>query len=165
MAEFYPKSTVGLIPAAVGGTKISYWEPNDERGLYKEAIRKTKVAMKNGTLKGIVWQQGESDSHHLDDVTKYKEELIQLLNSFRKDLGNEELPIVIGGLGNFLRSAHASRLNDILKEVSSTMDNVGYSEASKLGHIGDNLHFNANAQRENGRHMADEMTRILKGID
>lgn len=158
MAIAYPGSTIGLIPAAVGGTKISYWKPDDESELFKEAVRKTKVAMINGNLKGIIWQQGESDSHNLYDVEKYKNDLIELINSFRNELG--DVPVVLGGLGNFLKSSYASEINEILKEIASTMKNVRYSDASKLGHIGDNLHFNTLAQRENGKNMALEMINI-----
>src|SRR5690606_7114688 len=63
MAAANPKVQIGLIPAAVGGTKISYWEPGNTRGLYEEALRKARVAMQYGTLKGIISQQGESDSN------------------------------------------------------------------------------------------------------
>lgn len=159
MAEANPKIKIGLIPAAVGGTKISYWEPGNSRGLYEEAIRKAKVAMKYGTLKGIVWQQGESDSN-TKDAPLYKERLLKLLTAFRKDLGNNNLPIVIGGLGDFLKSSQYKVVNKSLQETANEIGNAGFSEASTLGHIGDRLHFNSKAQRENGNNMAKAMLKL-----
>lgn len=161
MALKKPSSTIGLIPAAVGGTKISYWMPdNDEKGLYKEAIRKAKQAMHQGALKGILWQQGESDSYSMDDVSMYKARLITIINALRKDLGGENFPVVVGGLGNFLKGKYYKNINTILKEIADELPNVKFSEASTLGHIGDNLHFNAEAQRENGINMANAMLDI-----
>jgi len=161
MAEANSKVTIGLIPAAVGGTKISYWEPGNSRGLYEEAIRKAKAAMKYGTLKGIVWQQGESDSN-TKDAPLYKERLLKLLTAFRKDLGNNNLPIVIGGLGDFLKSSQYKVVNKALQEVAAEIGNAGFSEASTLGHIGDRLHFNSKAQRENGSNMAKAMLKLKR---
>lgn len=161
IAEAYPNRRVLLIPAAVGGTKISYWTPDNSRGLYREAIRKTNAAMRYGTLKGIVWQQGESDSNERD-APLYKQRLEALITSFRRDLGNDNLPVVVGGLGSFLRSEYYTVVNKALKETASELTNVAFSEASQLGHIGDSLHFNARAQRENGRNMAAGMRRLQR---
>lgn len=161
MAEASNRKKIGLIPAAVGGTKISYWEPGNSRGLYEEAIRKAKVSMKYGVLKGIIWQQGESDSN-TKDAPLYKERLLKLLTSFRRDLGSNNLPIVIGGLGDFLKSSQYKTVNKTLKEVADEIGNARFSEASTLGHIGDRLHFNTEAQRENGVKMAISMLEISK---
>jgi len=161
MADMNPDVKIGLIPAAVGGTKISYWEPGNERGLYEEALRKAKIAMESGRLKGIIWQQGESDSNE-KDAPLYKERLIRLMKSFRKDLGKEEVPIVFGGLGDFLKSKKFHIVNNALKDAADELPNVAFSEASKLGHIGDRLHFNAEAQHENGVNMAKAMRTLIE---
>ncbi|NGM63053.1 sialate O-acetylesterase [Sphingobacterium sp. SGG-5] len=161
MAANRKGTRIGLIPAAVGGTKISYWHPGGKRGLYEEAIRKAKVAMQQGKLKGIVWQQGESDSN-TKDAPLYKERLMALMQSFRKDLGNPDLPIVLGGLGDFLRRDTYKQVNQAIQEAANELGYAAYSEPSKLGHIGDNLHFNSSAQRENGKHMAEAMLGLLE---
>ncbi|MFD1628336.1 sialate O-acetylesterase [Pseudopedobacter beijingensis] len=161
MAEANPKVKIGLIPGAVGGTKISYWTPDNPRGLYQEAIRKAKVAMQKGELKGIIWQQGESDSN-MKDAPLYKERLLKLLTTFRKDLGDDKLPIVIGGVGDFLKSSQYKVVNKAMQEVADEIGNARFSEASTLGDIGDKLHFNSAAQRENGKNMATAMLKIKK---
>lgn len=155
------EAQIGLIPAAVGGTKIGYWEPGNNRGLYEEALRKAEVAMKKGELKGLLWQQGESDAN-TKDAPFYKQNLINLMNAFRKDLGIPDLPLVIGGVGDFLKSNKSEQINQAIKETVETLENSAYSEPSTLGHIGDRLHFNSEAQRENGKHMAEAMIELLK---
>ncbi|MBD1422808.1 sialate O-acetylesterase [Sphingobacterium chuzhouense] len=160
MAENKNNVNIGLIPAAVGGTKISYWVPGGQRGLYEEALRKARVAMKDGTLKGILWQQGESDSN-AKDAPLYKARLVELMQSFRKDLGLPNLPIVIGGLGDFLHSPEHKQVNQSIQEAVALIGHAAYSEASKLGHVGDSLHFNSKAQRENGERMAKAMKELL----
>lgn len=39
--------------------------------------------MKYGTLKAIIWHQGEADCHHPE---AYKEKIIQLMTDLRNDL-------------------------------------------------------------------------------
>lgn len=162
MAKKFPNNHIGLIPAAVGGTKISYWHPDNKRGLYKEAIRKAKAASKYGSLKGILWQQGESDCNTID-APLYGERLTALIKNLRKDLDAPNLPIVIGGLGGFLKAKdNRAVVEKALIEVASEIGNAKFSAASGLGHIGDSLHFNSKAQRENGRRMAAGMMSLLK---
>ena len=60
------KHPVGLIVNARGGSSIRSWVKNAKQsgGYYDEAIRRAKEAMKYGTLKAIIWHQGEADCHH-----------------------------------------------------------------------------------------------------
>ena len=67
IADAQPGVTIGLIPAAVGGSPIDAWQP----GVYYEptkshpwddAIARARVALASGTLKAILWHQGESDA-------------------------------------------------------------------------------------------------------
>ena len=159
MAKANPNAVIGLIPCAVGATKISYWNPGNERKLFERTIRKAKVAMEAGNLKGLIWQQGESDSNSID-APLYKERLLELLRAFRKELGDDKLPVVIGGLGDFLKSNKYHVVNRSLEEAANELGHAKFSPASKLGHIGDSLHFNAKAQRENGVNMAKAMLKI-----
>src|SRR6187431_1033617 len=62
-----PGHTIGLIPAAVGGSPISSWEPGaldpaTRTHPYDDALARLRVAQKSGTLRAILWHQGESDA-------------------------------------------------------------------------------------------------------
>src|SRR5262249_11968425 len=60
MAEANPDVVIGLVPCAVGGTPLERWEKGAD--LYTNAVARAHAAMKVGTLAGIIWHQGESDS-------------------------------------------------------------------------------------------------------
>jgi len=161
MAKAHPDVTIGLIPAAVGGTIIEWWLPGAQRGLFDNAINQAKRAMSTGTLKGIIWQQGESDST-VARAPLYHDRLITLLHAFRHELGDDNLPIVIGGLGDFLKSSKAPVVNAALEEVAGEINNAAFAPASKRGNIGDRLHFNTAAAHENGEIMAEKMLSLEK---
>ena len=68
---------IGLIPAAVGGSSITSWKQggfHEQTGShpYDDAISRAQIAMKHGTLKGILWHQGEADSN-AEKLPKYQD--------------------------------------------------------------------------------------------
>lgn len=87
-AEQNPGVTVGLIPCAVGGSPIAAWQPGGyhkqtRKHPYDEAMPRARLALESGTLRGILWHQGESDSKaELADV--YEQKLHALIARFRK---------------------------------------------------------------------------------
>ena len=54
-----PKTNIGLIPAAMGGSSLAQWKVGGK--LYTNAVERAREAMKHGKLRGILWHQGESD--------------------------------------------------------------------------------------------------------
>ncbi|KAJ0500320.1 putative acetylxylan esterase [Helianthus annuus] len=99
---------LGLVPCAVGGprgTSISEWG----RGtfLYKQLLMRAKVARRDGgSIRGMLWYQGESDTVSEVDARMYKIRLVNLFRNLRADLGTPSLPIVLGTL--ILRDASES---------------------------------------------------------
>lgn len=161
VAEKHPGLTIGLIPCAVGGSPISSWEPGaldtaTHTHPYDDALKRTRTALKAGTLKAILWHQGESDSHEaLAPV--YKERLITLINRLRQEFGDPELPFIIGQLGQFSEKPWdrwKKLVDKAHEEVAMEMDNVYFVPSDGLGHKGDTLHFNSEAARELGRRYA-----------
>lgn len=161
LAEAKPDAIIGLIPSAVGGTIIDYWTPGHPRGLYEEAVRRTQVAREHGKLRAIIWQQGESDST-VARAPLYKDKVVALMNQFREDLDQPDLPIVLGGLGDFLLRPQYIEVNAGIEQAARELSNAVFVPASKKGHIGDNLHFNAPAQRENGKNQAAAVLQLEK---
>jgi hypothetical protein len=64
--------------------------------LYEEAIARTREAMKQGQLKAIRWHQGESDSGVEARALAYGDNLVKIVESFRKDLNAEKVPFIAG---------------------------------------------------------------------
>src|SRR5690625_473405 len=137
LAERKPEATIGLIPSAVGGTIIDYWAPGHPRGLYEEAIRRTRIAMKDGELRAIIWQQGESDST-VARAPLYKDKLIALMKQFREDLERRDLRIVVCGPVDFLLK-ELLLVADVLGQAAEDLTYAGFVPGSEKGFIGDRL--------------------------
>jgi len=90
-----PRATIGLIPCAVGGTSLDQWKAGG--ALYKTAVERTREAMKQGTLAGILWHQGEADSAP-DKAATYPDRFETMIGQLRKDLNAEKVPLVMGEL-------------------------------------------------------------------
>ena len=81
---------VGLVPCAVGGTKISAWARGTT--LYNELVRRTKASVSGGgQLRAILWYQGESDTVRSEDAEAYKGNLEKLIIDLRSDLSHPTL--------------------------------------------------------------------------
>jgi hypothetical protein len=156
MAQTNPQANIGLIPAAVGGTLVEWWLPGAKRHLFEDAVERARRAQTRGVLRGILWQQGESDTSR-DRPAHYRQRLLTVLRAFRHELGDDNVPIVIGGLGNFLKASSSKKVNAALQTVAGEIPCAAFVPASTKGHIGDRLHFNSAAARENGQNMARAM--------
>ena len=56
ISTMVPDIGVGIVSNARGGTSVMQWQKGAEEGLYDEAVRRAKIAMQTGTLKGICWR-------------------------------------------------------------------------------------------------------------
>lgn len=158
VAEQNPSVTIGLIPCAVGGTPLERWEPHGD--LYEQALVRAKIAQKDGVLKGILWHQGEGDSGNAAAADSYGERLARMIHSLRAALAEPEVPFVAGKLGAFLLtrdpnpSPFAHVVNAALEALPEHVPWTGCADSAGLDHNGDQLHFNAAAQREFGNRYA-----------
>jgi len=150
-----PEGEIGLVPCAVGGTPLSRWVKGAD--LYEKALKRTKEAMAYGTLEGMLWHQGESDSNKPEDANAYEARLVQMFRDFRQDVGDPNLPIVAGQLGTFVAEPQIKVVMAGIRHLPSDLPLVGYADSAGLGHKGDHLHFNAESQQEFGRRYAEAM--------
>ncbi|MDQ3008820.1 MAG: hypothetical protein M3Q81_04465 [bacterium] len=85
---------VMFVPCAKGGTAISAWLPGadheDRTTLYGSMIYRAKQAQSYGTLKGVLWWQGESDVSTTQ--ADYNSRLDTIANAVMNDLGIPLLP-------------------------------------------------------------------------
>lgn len=153
MAAADTKNPIGLVVNAKGGTKIEEWKPGSE--FYKQAVSRTKAALNYGTLKGIIWHQGEGD------VAKYKQytsEIIELIEALRKDFGNPDLPFIAGQLSK--DKPQRKKFNRMLIKLPRKMENCSVVSSRKTSTI-DNTHFNAASQKKMGERYAHKMKKII----
>jgi hypothetical protein len=161
--------TIGLIPAACGGSPIAMWEPGayfdkTDSHPYDDAIARAKRAMQDGTLSGILWHQGESDSKP-DNWPVYKDKLVALAARFRKDLDSPDVPFIIGQLGRFEakpRTEERSNINAAQIEAAKEIKHAGFVSSFGLTSKDDNTHFNTESLHEFGKRYA---LRYLQVVD
>jgi hypothetical protein len=158
--------TIGLVPCAVGGTPLRRWVRGGD--LYSNAVYRARLAMKDGTLKGVLWHQGESDSGTKANADSYGDRLAQMIKDLRADLQSPDLPVVAGQLGEFLydrgpdKSPYARVVNDALARLPEKVPHTACALSKGLSHKGDVLHFDGASQREFGKRYAQEMLKLSK---
>lgn len=166
IAEHRPAAPIGLIPCAAGGSPLrvwrtgQYWEQTQSHP-YDDALRRTRRAMEDGALEGVLWHQGESDSNP-DDVPLYARGLLDLIQRLRADLTAPDVPFVVGTLADFFvnKRPEAELVNETLRALPQQMPRVVCVEAEDLEHLGDELHFDAESARKLGLRYAAAMLRL-----
>ena len=155
LKELYPEHEIGLVPVSIGGTGINAWLPggkdkHSDMHPYDDAITLAREAMKEGDFVAVLWHQGETDAKL--NTANYKELLKTVIANFRKDLGIDKVPFILGGLGDFLDPQwDVPKYNQIIREVASEVSDCGWVSAEGLTHRGDNLHFDTPSQYELGK--------------
>jgi pimeloyl-ACP methyl ester carboxylesterase len=161
LAEANPEITVGLIPCAAGGSPISSWAPGGyhtqtKSHPYDDALRRARVALKFGELKGILWHQGESDAQP-DLAEVYEEKLHALIARLRSDLGAPNAPFIAGQMGQFPErpwSDAKKQVDAAHRALPQKVADTAFVSAEGLTHKGDEVHFSAESYRELGRRYA-----------
>jgi hypothetical protein len=160
MAEMNPDATIGLVPCAVGGSPISVWKSftfYNQTGVYPydDALKRCRIAMQRGALKGILWHQGESDSN-AQDGPLYQQRLTELIARLRYATKVPNLPFVAGmPAGAFVARKPESKLvMDAIKAVAEADENVYWVSASGLKCKADRVHFSADSARKLGQRYA-----------
>jgi hypothetical protein len=161
----FPEAQVGLIPSAVGGTPLSRWMPGND--LYENAVSMAKRALESGSLKGILWHQGENDSQDLQNTNTYGQRFATMISALRTELNAENVPFIAGELGEFLAS-HATciyytKINEAQKQQTQILPHCAFASAKDLTDHGDGVHFDSASLREFGRRYAAEYFRVING--
>ena len=162
-AEAYSKKhnvEVGLICCADGGTKIDQWMPGEL--LFDNAINNARLAARSSEIVGVLWHQGESDCK--DELYPvYQSKLETMIRALRKMLNLNNVPFVLGGLGDYLERYPLKNyiyINQALQNTASCNENVGFVSAEGLMSNPDNLHFNAQSLYDFGLRYFEEFERL-----
>jgi hypothetical protein len=157
--------TIMLIPTAVGGSSTSQWLGDSlHRGVkllsnFKERIQSVR---QYGTIKGILWHQGESDSAPAV-ISGYEARLSQLFSQFRSYVGDPSLPIILGELGSY--SENQSNWDLINQAIHRYVDSDRHAfviDTEDLHCKEDKIHFDSAGQRLMGERMAKKFLEISK---
>ena len=156
---------VALVCNARGETSIRQWQKGHERGYYAEAVRRTREAMKYGTLRGIIWHQGEWDC--TKDLQEYQQLLKQFISDLRQDLGCPDLPVVYGQISqwNWTKTEAGTKpFNDMIIQMPAQIPNTACATSEELTPaIGEHdPHFSSKSQKTYGQRFAEKMIELQK---
>jgi hypothetical protein len=154
MAKACKEKQIGLVVNAKGGTSIEEWKPGSE--LFNEAVKRAKLAMKSGNLKGIVWHQGESNSSKPD---LYPAQITELIQSLRTELGIPDLPFVAGQLSEDKPARHD--FNAMILTLPSIVEFTGVVTTEGTVTM-EGTHFNSASQRLLGERYAAKMLKLIR---
>ncbi|GMP81416.1 hypothetical protein CsSME_00036138 [Camellia sinensis var. sinensis] len=149
---------VGLVPCAIGGTKISEWA----RGtyLYNQLVSRASAALQDGggSIQAVLWYQGESDTVNPDDAALYKGRLERFFMDLRADLQSPLLPIIqvalASGQGPYIEKVREAQLGIDLANVKCV-------DAKGLQLEPDHLHLTTQAQVQLGEMLANAFLQTL----
>lgn len=166
--ELDPKTNLGLVPCAVGGSGIDDWQigaKHAQTGIfpYDALLQRVKKAQKQGKVKAILWHQGESDSNPAKNKV-YEAKLGEFFGRLRKDLNAPNTPILIGTLGDFFvrKNPNATPINEIITNYPTRHHQVYVVSSAGLTHKGDTTHFDTPSARELGIRYATKLWEIQK---
>ena len=177
---------VGLVVNARGETGIAQWQKGTSitftyeqmdgtktsvtRSLYAEAVSRTREAMKHGTLRGIIWHQGEYDCK-TTDFTQYKAQLQKLVNDLRTDLDCPDVPFVAGQISRWNwtgTEAGTEPFNEFIMTVNTFISHAACASSEGLTpwlSSGNDPHFSGASQKTFGERYAAKMTGLQTGED
>mgnify|MGYP001586183868 CR=1 FL=1 len=169
VAKANPGITVGLIPCAVGGSPIDTWQPGvlypaTKSYPWDNALKRATLALEAGTLKGILWHQGESDST-AELALNYEAKLHDLIARLRKELHAPSVPFIAGQMGQFADSPWSDEKKLVDKahqDLPLKMPNTAFVTSRGLQHKGDKVHFDAASYREFGRRYAEAYLKLFQ---
>ena len=156
---------VGLIPCADGDTAIDDWMPGGV--LFDHAVFMTKLAMRSSEITGILWHQGESDCRSDELLYSYKTKFIAMITALRKEIGNENLPVIIGELSENISDAwglsdRPRTMNKIFSEIASELPFCQLASARELTLKPDGVHFDSASSRVLGKRYYEAFCELNK---
>ncbi|MFC1763011.1 sialate O-acetylesterase [Planctomycetota bacterium] len=143
------------------------WQPGAEDDKtqthpYDDMLERLHLARKNGTVKGILWHQGESDGKMGINGT-YAQALAALITRVRTECADPNVPIIIGQLGQFPErpwSEGRIKVDQAHRQVAEQIGNAAFASSKGLKDRGDQTHFDAASARLLGKRFAEKMIEL-----
>ena len=151
LAASDPTITVGLIPTACGGSSISVWKPgaffkSTNSRPYDDCLKRARRAMQDGTLKVILWHQGESDANK-KKADLYEKKFGEFVKRLRSDLDAADVPIVAGQLSQWSKwNKFRKTVDAATRKVISENQPAAFATSEELTSNPDKIHFDRKSQ-------------------
>lgn len=147
-----------LVVNARGGSHINEWAT--DKSYYQEAVRRTRQALKLGTLVGILWHQGEAGSSSPEG---YLDKLKPIVEGLRTDLSAPNVPFVAGEIASW--HENASKFNPVIQGIAKVIPNTDYVSSAGCTPLIDTSdpHFSRDGQILLGDRYAEKILKMCYG--
>lgn len=153
----YIDKRICIICNARGGTSVTAFARGGE--YHHPLMERISKANDFGTVKGIIWHQGESNS---GNYTSYLSILNTLVEDIRDVVSNDSY-FLAGQLGPW--DGKYEGFNENLTKIQSHIDFADYVHNSRIEHLGDKTHFNTPSQLLLGNRYAQKMLEEIYDIE
>ena len=164
--EAGPDREIGLVPRAVGSTPLEHWMPGAD--LYEGATAAARETARDGTIKAVLWHQGEHDSKSEADASSYVQRFSAMVATLREQLDTPSLPVIVGELGSYLSERpdfpHYRIVNAGLRKIPEAVPHSAFVSAEGLTDKGDSLHYDARSLRIFGERYADAYLQLQSDL-
>ncbi len=163
---------VGIIKVTDGGTSLrSDWRApgsnnaDDEGGLhYALLVNQATAALaaleaegNTGTIRGLVWHQGESDTGGSGSINAYQARFENFVAQLQADLGLEVLPTVIGELAP---SREVPAFTAVQEAIDEQNELISLTSSDNLVTT-DGTHFDTFSQLQLGERFAQDLAQLV----
>ncbi|WP_226010043.1 sialate O-acetylesterase [Halomicrobium salinisoli] len=155
---------VGVVPAAVSGADIALFQkgapigrndrdiPSQFDGAYQWLLDLAQQAQEVGTIKGMLFHQGETNTGQTD----WKNKVAGIVSDLKSDLDIGDVPFLAGELMYEEYNGCCQVHNQEIAQLPDLIPNAHVVSAEGLDNQ-DQYHFSTEAYREFGRRYAEEM--------
>lgn len=174
-----PGETIGLVPAAFGGTRIAWWQKHyagsqrwpDGSTYYARALSGAR-SVPPAALAGVLWIQGESDikPSQADGGAAYRRDLHAFIADLRADLATPDLPFIAATLKPW-NPAEADVINAIYLALPAEVPHTAVVRTRDPALAGllknkpdDTPHYDAASARLLGEVFAREARALVPGL-
>ena len=151
-----------LVVNARGATRIGHWlKGRKGMGYFEASVERVRAAQEvNGTLRGILWHQGEGNTKSNGSFLKsyFTKHLPRLIRDYREEFG--PVPFLVGQLYDNMKNNRFNEAAQIVNTPAFPLKDVDWVSSRSLT-SSDDTHFDAVSTRELGMRYADTMYRVF----
>jgi len=154
------EATLGLIVNARGGSSIVSWEKGNKDHFYEKTLTRMRAALKWGSLKAILWHQGESD---IESTDTYMVKLSGMVENLRKDLNSPKAYFIAGEVAYWPNEGKNSKIfNAMIRNISTQIPLSTWVSAEDLTPLINTFdpHFDTKSQLILGERYAEKVLKL-----
>lgn len=156
---------IGLIQAALGGSPLSAWNPDEDGILYRGMME--RIRSQGGRIRGMLWYQGCSDAGEgLCDT--YPDRFANMVRHLRKDVEDEGLPVLTVQLNRYvapgspLQDTCWGKVREAQRQAAKVIPDV-YVVPAVDGGLSDAIHISSASNMVLGERLARTALGVVYG--